>query len=299
VNVLIVEDSRSSAMLLSQLLRKEGYEPRVAETLARALPLAVEGWADIVLLDRELPDGDGLELCRQLKADARTRHLPVAFITSRQDESSVALALNSGALDYVSKPFRPLELLARVGVLARVKRAEDEVRRLTHRDPLTGLHNRRFLDERLPEEIGRARRSQRPLSCFVADVDRFKQINDQFGHPFGDRALVAVSRLLEQAFRSTDLIVRLGGDEFVGILPDTDPRGAAVSVKRMLDRARALSIEGAEGVCQLTLSVGVSAFQDGGADPPAEAGALLTEADRCLYKAKHAGRDRVYAHEPA
>ena len=299
MNVLIVEDSRSSAMLLSQLLRKEGYEPRVAETLAQALPLAVEGWADIVLLDRELPDGDGLELCRQLKADARTRHLPVAFITSRQDESSVALALNSGALDYVSKPFRPLELLARVGVLARVKRAEDEVRRLTHRDPLTGLHNRRFLDERLPEEIGRARRSQRPLSCFVADVDRFKQINDQFGHPFGDRALVAVSRLLEQAFRSTDLIVRLGGDEFVGILPDTDPKGAAVSVKRMLERARALSIEGAEGVCQLTLSVGVSAFQDGGADPPAEAGALLTEADRCLYKAKHAGRDGVYAHEPA
>jgi two-component system, cell cycle response regulator len=299
VKVLIVEDSRSSAMLLSQLLRKEGYEPRVAETLAQALPLAVEGWADIVLLDRELPDGDGLELCRQLKADARTRHLPVAFITSRQDESSVALALNSGALDYVSKPFRPLELLARVGVLARVKRAEDEVRRLTHRDPLTGLHNRRFLDERLPEEIGRARRSQRPLSCFVADVDRFKQINDQFGHPFGDRALVAVSRLLEQAFRSTDLIVRLGGDEFVGILPDTDPRGATVSVKRMLERARALSIEGAEGVCQLSLSVGVSAFQDGGADAPAEAGALLTEADRCLYKAKHAGRDGVYAHEPA
>jgi diguanylate cyclase (GGDEF)-like protein len=299
MKILIVEDSRSSARLLSHFLEKEGYEIQVVGTLAAAFPIAADGGADIVLLDRELPDGDGLELCRQLKADDRTRHLPVAFITSRQDESSVALALNSGALDYVTKPYRPVELLARVGVLARVKRAEDEVRRLTHRDPLTGLHNRRFLDEGLPEEIGRARRSQRPLSCFVADVDRFKQINDQFGHPFGDRALVAVSRLLEQAFRSTDLIVRLGGDEFVGILPDTDPKGAAASVSRMLERARALSIEGDEGACQLTVSVGVSAFQDRGAGAPAEAGALLTEADRCPYKAKHAGRDRFYVQEPS
>src|SRR5215470_15239708 len=101
MKILVVEDSRSSARLLSHFLEKEGYEIQVVGTLGDAFPIAAEGGADIVLLDRELPDGDGLELCRQLKADARTRHLPVAFITSQQDEASVALALNSGALDYV------------------------------------------------------------------------------------------------------------------------------------------------------------------------------------------------------
>jgi diguanylate cyclase (GGDEF)-like protein len=295
VKVLIVEDSRASAALLSQLLKKEGYETRVVETLADAVPLATEGWADIVLLDRELPDGDGLELCRQLKADSRTRSLPVAFITSQQDEASVALALNSGALDYVTKPFRPLELLARVGVLARVKRAEDEVRRLTHHDALTGLHNRRFLDERLPDEIRRSRRCRQPLSCFMADVDRFKEINDRFGHFFGDRALVAVSRLLEEAFRATDLIIRIGGDEFVGVLPDTDPAGAEKTAGRLVERARTLRVETAAGACHLTLSIGVAGFDDGGREPRDEAGALLAEADRRLYQAKNGGRDRVVA----
>jgi diguanylate cyclase (GGDEF)-like protein len=293
MKVLIVEDSRASATLLSELLQKAGYETLVVETVADAFPRAAEGWPDIVLLDRGLPDGDGLELCRRLKADAQTRHLPVAFITSRQDEASVALALDSGALDYVAKPFRPTELLARVGVLARVKRAEDEVRRLTHRDPLTELHNRRFLAERLPEEIRRSRRSQRPLSCFVADVDRFKEINDRFGHLFGDRALVAVSRLLEQTFRANDLIVRLGGDEFVGVLPDTAATAAAQAVERLLAGARVLEVRDEGSAPRLTLSVGVAAFVDRGADPAAEAENLLADADRSLYEAKNAGRDRA------
>jgi diguanylate cyclase (GGDEF)-like protein len=295
VKVLIVEGSRTSAALLSQLLKKEGYETRAVETLAEALPLATEGWADLVLLDRELADGDGLDLCRRLKTDSRTRSLPMAFITARQDESSVAVALNSGALDYVTKPFRPTELLARVGVLARVKRAEDEVRRLTHNDALTGLHSRRFLDERLPDEIRRSRRFRLPLACFMADVDRFKEINDRFGHFFGDRVLVAVSRLLEQTFRATDMIIRLGGDEFVGILPDTAALGAATTAERMVERARALRVETTAGACRLSVSVGVAALQDQGAEAQDEAAFLLAEADRRLYQAKNGGRDRVVA----
>ena len=297
MKVLIVEDSRLAATLLSRLLEKGGYETRVAGTVADTMPLAVE-WADIILLDRELPDGDGLELCRQLKADERTRRLPVAFITAQHDEDSVARALNSGGLDYITKPFRPIELLARVGVLARIKRAEDEVLRLTHHDALTGLYNRRFFDQRLPEEVLRARRSGRPLACFLADVDRFKEVNDRFGHLFGDRALVAVSRALEDTFRATDLLVRLGGDEFVGILPDTDCDAASKAVERLLERARALRVEHASSSCGLTLSVGIAAFVDSGKAPQSEAETLLAEADRNLYAAKAAGRDRVVASAP-
>ena len=298
MKVLIVEDSRSAATLLSRLLEKAGYETQVVGTVAATLPLAAD-WADILLLDRELPDGDGLELCRQLKADARTRQLPVAFITAQHDEESVALALDSGALDYITKPFRPTELLARVGVLARIKRAEDEVLRLTHRDPLTGLHNRRFLDERLPEEVLRSRRSGRPLACFLADVDRFKEVNDRFGHLFGDQALVAVARALEETFRATDLLVRLGGDEFVGILPDTDGNAAGTAVERLVERARALRVEHDNLSCGLTLSVGIAAFADGGKAARPEAETLLAEADRNLYAAKAAGRNRVVAGDPS
>jgi len=199
---------------------------------------------------------------------------------------------------FIDNANRLISYLVALALTAQLKKQHEQEKDFARKDYTTGLANQKGFYEAFTIEMARHRRENIPLSIAYLDCDNFKEVNDRFGHLFGDRALVAVCRALEDTFRATDLLVRLGGDEFVGILPDTDCDAASKAVERLLERARALRVEHASSSCGLTLSVGIAAFVDSGKAPQSEAETLLAEADRNLYAAKAAGRDRVVASAP-
>ena len=295
MKVLVVEENPSSAISLVRTLEKGGYEARAVSNLADVLQLARGGWPDIILLDSILSDGVGSGFCRQLGEDQRTQHIPVAIMTPDKGAEARAVGFRNGAVDYIILPLHPTELLARVGILARIKKAEDEVRSSMSRDPLTGLYNRRFLSERLPEEAHRANRYKQPLSLFICDIDQFQAIGDQFGRGFGDRAILAVARLLNDVLRSTDMVSRWGHDEFAAVLPHTGLDGAATAAWRLVKIAREAEIHSGESHARLSLSIGVAPLLDQGKTPAVEAHSLLEHAESCLSTAKQEGCDRVVA----
>lgn len=171
---------------------------------------------------------------------------------------------------------------------AELRKARDELTRLASHDPLTAIANRRSLDERLAEELGRGKRYGRPFSLFFIDIDRFKQINDEFGHEVGDAALQEFAAVLSKSLRPADLPSRWGGEEFVVLLPETGPDAARMAAERVRDAVEGHSF-GFEDGGSLTCSIGVSSFPNDGED----ARALLRVADNALYEAKRRGRNRV------
>jgi len=248
-----------------------------------------------------MPEMSGFELLALMQRSEELAEIPVVLLTSHQDEATEEAAFQAGAVDYLSKPIRPGVLKARIGTQLRLRRALAEVRRLSRTDALTGLANRRAMQERLEQEVSRSARAGSPLSVLLIDVDYFKGFNDHYGHVAGDRALVQLAACLrEAASRASDLSARWGGEEFVAVLSDTDEQGALAVANDLHQRLLALDLPHETSPFErLTASVGI-ATRPGHVRALAEAQltaqeaveCLIADADAALYRAKAQGRNR-------
>jgi diguanylate cyclase (GGDEF)-like protein len=301
--ILIVDDDPVMLRSLGRILADQPGRC-FATSGTDALQRALAEPPDLLLLDAELPDLSGFEVCRVLKCDARFAQVPVIFITGHTDERVEAMVFEIGAADFIAKPVSPLVLRARVATQLRLRRMTLELERLASTDALTGLASRRVFDQRLSAECQRALRSGRPLALLLFDVDHFKAYNDHYGHPGGDACLREVAAVLRQgAQRPDDVVARYGGEEFALLLPETDARGAAVVAERLLSalRQRALPHARSGVATHVTASMGLSAIAAGPGDRvlPQAAPALLAQADQALYAAKAAGRAQAWQFDAA
>jgi diguanylate cyclase (GGDEF)-like protein len=230
--ILIVEDDGVARSLLARALRDLGHVVAEASDAGEALEWTRTWPPDVILLDRFLPDGDGMELLTKLKADAVTRDVPVVMVTSTPEREFVVEALRGGAHDYLTKPFLAEEVLARVQAALRMKSLVDELRDLAAHDPLTGLRNRRGVAEQLTTWRAHCTRHGFPLAVVLLDLNGFKQVNDEFSHAAGDRVLRAVAEQLQASVRTEDVVGRWGGDEFLVLLPRADTSTALALVER-------------------------------------------------------------------
>jgi diguanylate cyclase (GGDEF)-like protein len=285
--ILVIDDSEAIHSLLRARLSAEPVELHFTgggeEGLARAVTLQ----PDLILLDVDMPAPDGFEVCRRLKEESRTQSIPVVFLSGATSTQEKIKGLELGAVDYITKPFDPAELRARVRASLRTKYLMDLLARKAMIDGLTGLWNRSYFETRLSTELTLARRTGHPLACLMIDLDHFKQLNDRHGHPFGDEVLRTVGQILCDTCRNEDVVCRYGGEEFVVLTPNT-PAGAAGGLAERI-RAALAAFEWnslGKGV-KVTASIGVADLP--AASPPG----ILELADSALYRAKHGGRNRV------
>ncbi len=290
--VLVVDDQPVHLQVLHQLFADE-YHVFVATNGPRALEICRDTPPDLVLLDVVMPGMDGYEVCARMKAHEALRDIPIIFLTAHSDASEETRGLEAGAVDFIAKPINPAVVRARVRTHVTLKRQADSIRKMVFLDGLTGVYNRRYLDQQLPIEMARSRRSGMPLSLLVVDIDCFKDYNDHYGHQAGDDCLRLVARCLQGTFRrSADLLARYGGEEFVGVLPETAFDTAMELAWQLEGQVRTLRIPHARSLAAdcITVSVGVST-RDARADW--DEVALFERADAQLYEAKRAGRGRV------
>lgn len=296
MTVLVADDSLLIRAVVRAGLEGEGYTvAEVADGLA-AVEFCRETPPDVVLLDIEMPGLDGREVLAELKSSQRLCDIPVVFLTGHTEMSDVLGALRAGAQDYLKKPFEPAELLARVGAAAHVKKLQDQLRarnaeleRLSSTDTLTGLDNRRHIEEQLRQQCGAARRRREPFAVLVLDLDHFKQVNDTYGHPVGDQVLAEFAQRLRRELRAEDIACRWGGEEFLVVLPRTGLADATSVAERIRSATAATPIQAGGREVRITVSGGCAIGPDGSAED------LVRTADGFLYKAKQEGRNRIIA----
>ena len=288
--VLVVDDQKQNVRLLEMRLRAHGYQVDAAYDGESALGLVQERLPDLILLDVMMPGMDGYEVCRHLQSMPTAKYIPVIMLTAKGDLESKVTGLEVGAVDYMTKPFEPQELLARVGAALRAKRVRDEALEAAWHDPLTSLYSRRYLDQRLTDEFRRSVRYDTPFSMVMIDIDHFKKINDTLGHAAGDEVLIAVGRALKDQCRDVDKVCRYGGEEFAILLPETDLAGASMCAERLRRQCEELAFSGNLSCVSISVSCGVSSYPEAQA---ASAQELLEQADGALYEAKNAGRNRT------
>lgn len=290
--LLVIEDSPTIIWVLQKILRNE-YEVHVAKTGEEGIELARKHAPDLILLDVILPGMDGYEVCETLKASSQTKHIPVIFLTGKDEIADEAHGLEVGAIDYVTKPISAPILKARVHNHLELKRHRDLLTRISATDGLTGIPNRRYFDEYILTEWRSASRNQTPLSVVLMDIDFFKPFNDNYGHLVGDDCLKEVAQVLDASLnRPADLAARYGGEEFVAVLPETDANGAWLIADKLRQAVAGLGIphEYSKVADNVTLSLGVATCIPTVLSTPEE---LLQAADKSLYKAKMSGRNQV------
>jgi diguanylate cyclase (GGDEF)-like protein len=307
--ILVVEDSRAQAEKIGAALTREGYEVVHAPDGASAIRRVKSSPPDLVLLDMVLPDQSGVDVLRLVKA-LPNQFIPVIILSAQADLEARVRGLFQGAEDYLSKESDEAEILARVNVMRRIKELQDRLReandkleRLSVTDGLTELFNHRHFQTRLREEFGRAQRYGDPLSLLMLDLDKFKEVNDRWLHPFGDKVLKGTALLIRNSLRDHDVSARYGGEEFAVILPKTNLVNA-LHVARRIGRAlagHAFSVDGfkdpASGAApevHVTTSIGAAAFPGAEVTSPE---LLVKRADEALFRAKKAGRNRIWAFE--
>ncbi|MGZ3181944.1 MAG: diguanylate cyclase domain-containing protein [Telluria sp.] len=290
--VLVADDDAINRQVLGELLKPE-YTVLLAKNGEQAIERAIKHQPDLILLDVMMPDMDGYAVLERLRADPQTEQVAVIFISGLGRPEDEARGLMMGAADYIAKPFNPTVVTARVATHLELVRQRRMLERLAHVDALTELANRRRFDEAYDTEWRRARRSGLPLSLALLDIDCFKQYNDQYGHPAGDRALRAVARCAAACLRrSADLAARYGGEEFVLLIPETDAAHAQQAIQAIGEMVAELAIphESSSVARQLTVSIGGATLSAGVTESAAE---LLEAVDAALYRAKQGGRNRV------
>ena len=296
--LLVVDDQAANIQALYQAFATD-HQVFMATGGEQALALCANKQPDLVLLDVVMPGMDGYEVCRQMKADPETRDIPVIFVTSHSDEESEASALDAGAVDFITKPINQRIVRARVKTHLTLKAQTDLLRHWVYIDGLTGIHNRRYFDERLAAEWRRALRAALPLSVVMMDVDFFKRYNDRHGHQAGDDCLRRVAGALKSGLsRAGDMVARYGGEEFVCLLPDTDLTGAmhvAAALGQAVDAQR-IEHGDSDTAPFVSLSLGVCTRT---ARSLGSAVDLLRQSDAQLYRAKLLGRHRVCGEEMA
>jgi len=290
--VLIVDDQRLNVRVLTDIL-KDRYDISVAGDGERAIELCERRPPDLVLLDVQMPGLDGYEVCRRLKANPATSEVPVIFITARDGVEDQINGLDAGAVDFITKPVHAPIVLARARTHILLKQHADRLRELALTDTLTGVANRRSFDDRLKSEWRRCQRNRSPIALIMIDIDHFKQYNDTYGHPAGDRCLEQVSTAMKNTLRRpADLLSRYGGEEFACLLPETSLGQAMRRAEELGRSVEQLGIPHAHSSAGpvVTISRGVAALVPGAEVHTRE---LVRVADEMLYAAKRAGRNRT------
>jgi len=296
-DVLVVDDSPVYRKLVEQVLSTESYSLLFASDGAAAMKVYEQRSPCIVITDWILPDFSGLELCQRIRSDDSRPYTYIIVMTSNTEKGNVVKGLQAGADDYLTKPFDPGEMLARIGVgrrivdLNRELAAKSQVLEQAARtDPLTGLPNRRAIEEWTSKQLRGAARHNFPLWVVLGDLDCFKTINDTFGHDAGDIVLKIFADVLKKNTRASDICGRLGGDEFVMVLTHVESHFIEETVNRFREQFAALSFPLQGQSVQVTASFGVAGTKD---KQMCEFGTLLRRADQMLYEAKRSGRNHV------
>ena len=314
--ILVVDDDCSTVDLATLRLEAAGYHVVTAENGVKALALARQSQPRIIITDWLMPEMDGLEFCRRIRALQGEVPVYVIMLTIQADKARLVEAFDAGVDDFLSKPFDPGELLARVRAGVRIiemcdqlcertqalTRANTELSQLNTRlrelatvDDLTGLFNRRQAMLRLNEHWNVARRYNRALSCAMVDIDHFKAINDRFGHAKGDEVLQKLALSLRWSLRGADLLFRVGGEEFMILFPDQPAGAAAICAERCRLAVATRPAAGEPQVEAVTISIGVAERIPAMYAPEQ----LLQAADECLYAAKQQGRNRTIVRDAA
>lgn len=288
--ILVVDDQPVNIQMLYQILQQQ-YEILMATSGKQAITVCQNTTPDLILMDVVMPDMDGLETCRRLKALPGFADIPLIFLTGLQDPQDENACWEAGCVDFISKPFNVTTLKNRIKVHLTLKQQTDLLRQQAYLDGLTGIKNRRYFDQYLESQLALAARNIQPVSLLIVDIDFFKQYNDTFGHLAGDDALKQVAQVLQKCCRRpADMAARMGGEEFVLLLPDTAQSGAshvADCIKSCLEQ---LAIHHPASVTGfLTVSIGAVSWQT----PATDGAQLFQVADKLLYQAKSAGRNRA------
>lgn len=287
--ILIVEDSPINSKLCSSLLEKNGYETEVCIDGESALEFLSKNTPDLILLDIIMPGIDGFQFSETLKLNPRQKDTPVIFLSAMTDEESIIKGFNCGGVDFITKPFRTQELLARTRTHIELKMAKEKLLQMATTDELTGLANRRYFMERLNSEFDRTKRYESKYSLLMIDIDHFKRINDTYGHKAGDLALQGASSVMKKSLRASDIIGRVGGEEFSVILPESELKAALFIAERLREKVEKNPVIHNSQEILITVSVGASQSLAG--DQTVDD--IIVRADTAMYNSKHDGRNRV------
>jgi diguanylate cyclase (GGDEF)-like protein len=307
MKVLIADDDKVLRMLMERQLEGWGFEVMTAQDGEEAFEILTTQAEPprMLVLDWEMPNLDGIELCRKIRALESNDPPYIVLVTAHSDQEHLATALHAGANDYISKPTKPVELRARLGVglrtlelQNRLNIANEMLAYKAEHDELTGLQNRASLIEHLDNEIERTKRTGEPLALASCDIDFFKRINDTYGHPVGDRVLKEFADRMKETFRPYDLVSRYGGEEFVVCCTalETEPKAIFERFREVIESTPFLESDLSLGI---TVSVGVATFDGISSMTSKEIMlGLISDSDKALYAAKHSGRNQVVMFDP-
>ena len=303
-SVLIIDDSEAVREKIIKTLESRDLFSRFyqAEDGLEGFKKLLASPVDIILCDLEMPRMDGFKFLGMMKGRPEVSDTPVIILTGNDDRELKIKGLEQGACDFITKPFDPEELVARMRVHLKIKHLQDDLKRsnellleLSNTDHLTGLFNRRFLMESLDKEVQRARRKDGQVALLLLDIDHFKRVNDTHGHLQGDVVLQKVALHIQKELRSYDVAARYGGEEFVAVLPDTSLKEAFNVADRIRLSVQNMRFAGSLSSERVTVSLGVALFPSPCFD---DIDGLLRAADEALYQAKERGRNRVIISDP-
>ena len=330
-DILIVDDKPENLRLLATMLKHQGYEIRTAINGKLCLRAANAIAPDLILLDINMPDLNGYEVCQRLREETTTQNVPIIFLSALSEPLDKVKAFQSGGNDYISKPFQleevririanqlkisslqkqleaqkqelerqnsrlEVEIQSRIAAETQLLQINQQLQVLATKDSLTQLANRHLFDRFLEQEWRRMRREKLPLSLILCDVDYFKRYNDRFGHQEGDRCLQQVARGISSVVnRPADLVARYGGEEFAVVLPNTNEEGAMSVAENIRQRVESLQIPHPESLVsdRVTLSLGVACIVPDSKTAPQQ---LIQRSDNALYEAKQKGRNQAVNH---
>lgn len=292
MKVLIADDDPVNLRYLQTVLAEWGYEPLAVRNGPEALQaLEGEDAPRIAILDWMMPGLNGVQICAEVRRQKENLHYTyLILLTARNESEDVIEAMQSGADDFISKPFMDGELRGRLRAAVRIIDLQHQLYQLASRDTLTGVWNRRVIFEDFDRLINEARTKATPISCLLLDLDHFKRINDSYGHPTGDQVLIEVSRRIQTALRTLDRVGRYGGEEFLAILPGCSVEAARAAARRVIREVAGVPVRCASTTVAVTVSIGICCRLPGREFSVAE---MISAADAALYRAKAEGRDRA------
>lgn len=289
--ILVVDDMTTTLLLLHDLL-KDTYEVKIAKSGTKALEiLESPNDIDLILLDIEMPDINGYDVCKRIKNNETIKNIPIIFITGRTSQEDEEYGLNLGAIDYITKPFNKAIVKLRIKNYLNLKIKNDMLEKLSMYDGLTNIRNRRFFDETFEKTFSEIKRDKKSLAVLMIDIDFFKPYNDNYGHGQGDETLRKVAKALEKTIkRASDFVARYGGEEFVILLKDINKDGVEAVANNLLNAVRELKIthEFSKIENYVTISIGASFYNSNSDVTKLE---LLLKADETLYSVKNSGRN--------
>ncbi len=296
--VLVVDDERENIDLLSQYLAHEGLSVQSAADADSALHRLRAWKPHLILLDINMPGLSGLELIPKIRAATEHDYVSIVLVSGSMTLEDISKGMSAGADDYVTKPFRSQELIARVRTMLKLKELHDSLRKahekieeLSSTDDLSGLLSFRSLYRRGEEEILRSRRFKKPVSALIINLDRFSQVNQDFGFQFGTTALQDIAKRIKGCIRTIDMLARIGADEYFALLVETDLAGAEFVAERVRDAIQSQPVRNDKVTAPITACIGVAGIAPGEAE--SKMSDLLHSASEALRSAKASGANKI------